>query len=144
MRLAYPICCGVDVHKTFLVATIITTTNSIFPKYKQKRFSTFYSSLVDLKYWLLDNNSKDVCIESTGKYWVPVWNVLEAASINVIIANPKWVSAVKGNKDAKKDSNWIGDLFRMGLVPGSYIPIKDIRILREFTPLSEKARVHAF
>ena len=133
MRLVYPICCGVDVHKTFLVATIITTTNSIFPNYRQKRFSTYYSGLLDFKQWLLDNNCKDVCMESTGKYWVPVWNVLEAAFINVVIANPKWVSAVKGNKDDKKDSKWIGDLFRMGLVPPSYIPIKNIRILREFT-----------
>lgn len=53
--------------------------------------------------------------------------------INVIIANPKRVKAVKGNKDDTKDSKWIGDLFRLGLVPGSYIPSKPIRILREFT-----------
>ena len=76
-------------------------------------------------------------MESTGKYWVPVWNVLEY-SVHVVIANPKWVSAVKGNKDDKKDSKWIGDLFRMGLAPGSYIPSKDIRILREFTRYRSK------
>jgi len=46
-------------------------------------------------------------MESTGKYWVPVWNVLEY-SIHVVIANPKWVSAVKGNKDDKKDSQSAG------------------------------------
>lgn len=138
MRLVYPVCCGVDAHKTFLVATIITTTNSILPKYQQKRFSTYYSGLLDFKQWLLANNCKDVCMESTGKYWVPVWNVLEAASINVVIANSKWVSAVKGNKDDKKDSKWIGDLFRMGLVPPSYIPVRDIRILREFTRYRSK------
>ena len=76
-------------------------------------------------------------MESTGKYWIPVWNVLED-SFHVVIANPKWVSAVKGNKDDKKDSKWIGDLFRMGLVPSSYIPEKDIRILREFTRYRSK------
>ena len=136
MKLTYPICCGVDVHKTFLVATIITSSYES-PKYKQKRFSTFFRGLLDFKQWLLDNNCKDVCMESTGKYWVPVWNALED-SIHVVIANPKWVSAVKGNKDDKKDSKWIGDLFRMGLVPGSYIPEKDIRILREFTRYRSK------
>ena len=47
-------------------------------------------------------------------------------------------SAVKGNKDDKKDSKWIGDLFRMDLVPSSYIPSKDIRILREFTRYRSK------
>ena len=71
-------------------------------------------------------------MESTGKYWVPVFNLLED-DINVVIANPKWVKAVKGNKDDTKDSKWIGDLFRLGLVKGSYIPCKKIRILREYT-----------
>ena len=136
MRLTYPICCGVDVHKTFLVATIITS-EAIVPHYHQKRFSTFFSGLVAFKGWLLEHNCKDVCMESTGKYWVPVWNVLED-SFHVVITNPKWVSAVKGNKDDKKDSRWIGDLFRMGLVPGSYVPDKDIRILREFTRYRSK------
>ena len=45
---------------------------------------------------------------------------------------------MKGNKDDKKDSKWIGDMFRMGLVPSSYIPSKDIRILREFTRYRSK------
>ena len=72
-------------------------------------------------------------MESTGKYWVPVFNILEKRSIRVVIANPKWVKAVKGNKDDTKDSKWIGDLFRIGLVKSSFIPAKDIRILRELT-----------
>lgn len=130
MKLTYPICCGVDVHKTFLVATIITS-EYVMPHYYQKWFSTFYNGLVAFKKWLLEYDCKDVCMESTGKYWVPIWNVLED-SCHVVIANPKWVSAVKGNKEDKKDSKWIGDLFRMDLVPSSYIPSKDIRILREF------------
>ena len=71
-------------------------------------------------------------MESTGKYYIPVLNLLED-SINVTVANPKWVRAVKGCKDDDKDSKWIGDLFRLGLVPGSFIPSKDIRILREYT-----------
>nr|WP_279218238.1 IS110 family transposase [Eubacterium sp. AF19-12LB] len=82
--------------------------------------------------WLLDNDCLDVCMESTGKYRIPVFNILED-EINVVIANPKWVKAVKGNKDDTKDSKWIGDLFRLGLVKGSYIPCKAVRILREYT-----------
>jgi len=131
-----PICCGVDVHKKFLVATILTG-DYLIPQCKQKHFGTSFRNLLAFKQWLLDNNCKDVCMESTGKYWVPVWNVLEGIG-NVVIATPKWVSAVKGNKDDKKDSKWIGNLFRMGLVPSSYIPGKDIRILREFTRYRSK------
>ena len=132
MKVVYQTCCGVDVHKSFLVATIIKTTSEVQPSYQKKRFSTFNNSILEFKQWLLDNSCRDFCMESTGKYWVPVFNLLED-ELNVTIANPKWVKAVKGNKDDTKDSKWIGDLFRLGLVPGNYIPCKPIRILREFT-----------
>ena len=132
VKVVYQTCCGVDVHKSFLVATIIKTTSGVQPSYQKKRFSTFNNSILEFKKWLLDNSCRDVCMESTGKYWVPVFNLLED-ELNVTIANPKWVKDVKGNKDDTKDSKWIGDLFRLGLVPGSYIPCKPIRILREFT-----------
>lgn len=133
MKVVYPVCCGVDVHKSFFIATIITTTSDIQPNYSRKRFSTFNNDILRFADWLKENNCNDVCMESTGKYWIPVFNILESKNINVTIANPKWVKAVKGNKDDKKDSKWIGDLFRLGLVPGSFIPPKPIRILREFT-----------
>ena len=131
MKIVYPICCGIDVHKKFLVATIIKS-EGIKPIYSKKRFSTFNNSLLEFKKWLHDNECYDVCMESTGKYWIPVFNILED-TCNIIIANPKWVKIVKGNKDDTKDSKWIGDLFRIGLVKASYIPNKSIRILREYT-----------
>lgn len=134
MKVVFPTCCGVDVHKTFVVATIITTpADSLQPHYQKKRFSTFNSDLNRFADWLLEHNCLDVCMESTGKYWVPVFNILEKRGIRVVIANPKWVKAVKGNKDDTKDSKWIGDLFRIGLVKSSFIPDLNIRILREFT-----------
>ena len=132
MKVTFQTCCGVDVHKSFLVATIIKTSSSIEPSYQKRRFSTFNNSILEFKKWLLENECLYVCMESTGKYWIPVFNLLED-EINVTIANPKWVKSVKGNKDDTKDSKWIGDLFRLGLVRGSYIPCKKIRILREFT-----------
>ena len=136
MKVVYPICCGVDVHKTFLVATLIIS-HGMTPHYFKKRFSTFNNSILQFKQWLIDNNCFDVCMESTGKYWVPIFNLLED-TIRITVANPKWVRAVKGNKDDTKDSKWIGDLFRLGLVPGSYIPDKPIRILREYTRYRSK------
>ena len=132
MKVTFQTCCGVDVHKSFLVATIIKTSSGIEPPYQKRRFSTFNNSILEFKKWLLENECLYVCMESTGKYWIPVFNLLED-EINVTIANPKWVKAVKGNKDDTKDSKWIGDLFRLGLVRGSYIPCKKIRILRKFT-----------
>ena len=133
MKVVYPVCCGVDVHKSFLVGTIVSTTDGVQPHYQKKRFSTYNRDLHSFGDWLVQNACLDVCMESTGKYWMPVFNILETFGIHVTIANPKWVKAVKGNKDDTKDSKWIGDLFRLGLVPGSYIPPKPIRLLREFT-----------
>ena len=99
MKVVFPICCGVDVHKSFLVATIIKTPkDSLQPSYQKKRFSTFNSDLNRFADWL------HVCMESTGKYWVPVFNILKKWGIRVVIANSKWVKAVKGNKDDTKDS----------------------------------------
>ena len=132
MKVTYQTCCGVNVHKSFLVATIVKIADSIEPSYQKKHFFTFNNSILEFKQWLLDNNCRDICMESTGKYWVSVFHVFED-EINVIITNPKWVKTVKGNKDGLKDSKWIGDLFRLGFVKASYIPCKKIHILREYT-----------
>ena len=137
MKIVYPVCCGIDVHKSFLVATIVTVTELRTLSYRKKRFSTFNKDLGELKKWLIENNCFDVCMESTGKYWIPVFNILEP-DIRVVIANPKWVRAIKGNKDDVKDSKWIGELFCFGLVRSSFIPNKDIRILREYTRYRSK------
>lgn len=132
MQVIYPIVCGVDVHKTFIVAVICDST-SIEPKYIRKRFSTFKNSLIDFRDWLLQHDCQNVCMESTGKYYIPVYNALEGHISNVVVANPKWVRAVKGEKDDNKDAKWIADLFKLGMARSSFIPGKDIRILRELT-----------
>lgn len=72
-------------------------------------------------------------MESTGKYYIPVYNVLESHISNIVVANPKWVRAVKGEKDDDKDAKWIADLFKFDIVRSSFIPQKDFRILRELT-----------
>lgn len=99
LKVVYPICCGIDIHKAFLVGTIISTTDGIQPHYQKKRFSTYNSDFHSFADWLHTNGCMDVCMESTGKYWIPVFNILEERKIRVTIANPKWVKAVKGNKD---------------------------------------------
>lgn len=75
-------------------------------------------------------------MESTGKYYIPVYNALEGHISNVVVANPKWVKAIKGEKDDNKDAKWIADLFKFGIVRSSYIPEKDIRVLRNLPAIS--------
>lgn len=132
MEVIYSKACGVDVHKTFIVAVICDST-SITPKYLRKRFSTFNNSLIQFRNWLIENDCQNVCMESTGKYYIPVYNALEGFISNVVVANPKWVKCIKGEKDDNKDAKWIADLFKLGLVRSSFIPQKNFRILRELT-----------
>ncbi|NLI93123.1 MAG: IS110 family transposase [Peptococcaceae bacterium] len=130
LKIVYPICCGIDVHKTFVVATIATTDLKNITTYQTKRFSTFTKDLRALALWLSNNQCVHVCLESTGKYWIPVYNILEP-SCQITLAHPKYVKAIRGKKTDKKDSIWIADLHKHGLVPGSFIPPADIREIRD-------------
>lgn len=130
MRLIYPICCGLDVHKNVIVATIVSTDKNGISEYKQKSFTTINSDIQKFYNWLIENDCKHVCMESTGKYWIPIFNYLEA-DINVCLTHPKYVKAIKGKKTDKKDSKWIADLYKFDLVRCSFIPPKDFRQLRE-------------
>ena len=88
LKIVYQICCGIDVHKTFVVACIASTNKQGVTTYKRHRFSTFTQGLKELLQWLLDNHCKDVCMESTGKYWIPIYNVLEKiATLFLLILN---------------------------------------------------------
>ena len=106
LKIVRPICCGVDVHKSFIVATIGTTDNHGVTSYQTKNFYTHNKDINIFKDWLISNNCYDVCMESTGKYWIPIFNILED-SFHITIANPKYIKAVKGKKTDKKDSIWI-------------------------------------
>ena len=123
-------CCGLDVHKTWIFACIGLTDANGRTEYKEKRFSSFSRGLRDLAAWLASYNCTDVCMESAGKYWIPVFNVLEK-TCNVILAHPKYTKPQKGNKTDRKDAKWICDLFMCDMIKPSFIPPAEIRHLRD-------------
>ena len=130
MKVVRPTCCGLDVHKSLIVATIATTDAEGVASYEQRSFTTLNPDLFALRDWLLERGCPEVCMESTGKYWIPIYNVLEG-HVGVCLTHPKYVRAIKGKKTDKKDSKWIADLFRHDLVRTSFIPPRDIRECRE-------------
>lgn len=132
LKIVYPVCCGLDVHKSIVFACIAATDGNSVTTYQERKFSTFTKDLKALAQWLTANNCKDVCMESAGKYWHPVWNILEP-TCNLVIAHPKYVKAIRGKKTDKKDAKWIADIFKHDLVSGSFIPPNDIRQLRDLT-----------
>lgn len=130
VKIVYPVCCGMDVHKSFIVACIAVTNERSVTEHHLKRFSTFTGDLRRLCDWLATYNCRDVCMESSGKYWIPVFNALEK-TCNVCLTHPKYVKAIKGKKTDKKDAKWIAELFKCDLVRSSFIPPADIRQLRD-------------
>ena len=124
-------CCGLDVHKTWIFACIGITDSHSRTEYKQARFSSFSKGLHELCDWLAKYNCTDVCMESTGKYWIPVFNILEKNNIWVTLSHPKYTKPQKGNKTDRKDAKWICDLYMCGMVKPSFIPPADIRELRD-------------
>ena len=94
LRIVYKICCGIDVHKTFVMACIASTDSSGVTTYERHRFSTYAKGLKDLLQWLLKHNCKGVC----------------------------YVKAICGKKTNKKDAKWIASLFKHDLVAVSFMP----------------------
>lgn len=123
-------CADIDVHKKIIVVTIAKTNEHDITDYQTKSFNTFTEDLIKCRDWLVFNGTLDVCMESTGKYWIPVFNVLEE-KCKCIITHPKYVRSIPGKKTDKKDSIWIADMFKHGLVEPSFMPPADIRQLRD-------------
>ncbi len=130
-------CCGFDVHKTWIYACIgITDTNGL-TEYKRARFSSFSKGLRELADWLAKYSCTEVCMESSGTYWIPVFNILEKTCW-VTLAHPKYTKPQKGSKTDFKDARWICDLFMCGMIKPSFIPPPDIRQLRDLLRLRMK------
>ena len=123
-------CCGLDVHKTWIYACIGITDANNRTEYKQARFSSFSKGLQELSSWLAKYSCTEVCMESSGKYWIPVFNILEKTCW-VTLAHPKYTKPQKGNKTDRKDAKWICDLFMCDMIKPSFIPPPDIHHLRD-------------
>ena len=130
-------CCGLDVHKTWIYACIGITDPNGRTEYKQARFSSFSKGLRDLSAWLAKYSCTEVCMESTGKYWIPVFNILEKSCF-VTLAHPKYTKPQKGNKTDRKDAKWICDLFMCDMIKPSFIPPPAIRHLRDLVRYRRK------
>ncbi len=123
-------CCGLDVHKTWIYACIGITDANFRTEYFEARFSSFPKDLRRLAAWLQKYGCTEVCMESAGKYWIPVFNALET-TCKVTLAHPKYTKPQKGNKTDRKDARWICDLFMCNMIKPSFIPPPDIRHLRD-------------
>ncbi len=132
MEVVYERCCGLDVHKKTVVACLLITPPTGRVQKHLRVFSTMTTDLLALGDWLSSHQITHVAMESTGVYWKPVFNLLEG-QCQVILINAQHMKAVLGRKTDIKDSEWIADLLRHGLLKASFIPPQPIRVLRELS-----------
>lgn len=134
--------CGLDVHKKTITACIVT------PEGKEiKTFHTHTVYLLQLIDWMKEHRCTHVAMESTGVFWKPIVNLLEAEDIQYLVVNAAHMKAVPGRKTDVKDAEWIADLLRHGLLTASYMPDRNQRELRELVRyrrslIQERAREH--
>jgi transposase len=132
MEIAYPRCCGLDVHQASVCGCVSIKTQDKVTKDK-RRFGTNTDDLHALAAWLIEQGVTHVAMEATGVYWKPVWNVLEEGPFELMLVNPYQVKAIRGKKTDMKDGERIADLLQHGLLRGSFVPPPLIRELRDLT-----------
>ena len=126
--------CGIDVHKDIIVATIRSNES----EYETREFSSYTSSLTELREWCRSQGVTHIAMESTGVYWKPVFNILEEGEFEILLVNARHVRNVPGHKTDKKDSQWLSKLLLSGLLKGSFIPPVEIRALRDLVRYKRK------
>ncbi len=130
LRVLYARCAGLDVHKAIIVACLLLTAANGKASREVRTFASTTAGLSALADWLASQGVTHVAMESTGIFWRPVFNLLEGR-FEVILVNAQHMKAVPGHKTDVKDSEWIADLLRHGLLTASFIPPKAIRDLRD-------------
>jgi transposase len=132
MEVVYTHCAGLDVHKKTVVATLIVPAATGGMVKETRTFETFTADLLALSDWLQSHAVTHAAMESTGEYWRPIYNILEG-NFEVLLVNAQHMHQVPGRKTDVKDSEWLVDLLRHGLVRASFVPPAAQRDLRDLT-----------
>jgi transposase len=132
MQVVYERCAAIDVHQKTAVTTVMITQPDGSLQKQTHSFATMTSDLLALDDWLRAQGITVVAMESTGVLWHPIFNILEEGR-TIILVNAQHMKTVPGRKTDVKDSEWLAELLRHGLLKASFIPPKPIRELRDLT-----------
>ncbi|WP_249757382.1 IS110 family transposase [Bradyrhizobium sp. C-145] len=103
-----------------------------------RAFGTFTQDLHELADWFKACGVISVAMESTGVYWIPVYEILEQRGFDVILVNPRYAKNVPGRKTDVSDAAWLRQLHSYGLLRGSFRPDADIATLRAYLRQRER------
>ena len=125
---------GIDIGARFHVVAVATELGDE----PVQTFQAFTGDIERMANWLTSIGVETVAMESTGVYWVPVYEVLVSRGIDVIVANAREARAVPGRKSDVNDAQWLQRLHACGLLRPSFRPGRDIAALRTYLRLRER------
>jgi transposase len=131
MEVFHERCAGSDVHKEVIYICVLIGQGRSFQKFKFK-FGTFHHQLIEMRQKLLELGVTHVLMESTGVYWMPIYDVLEGF-VQIVVGNAQHIMNVPGRKTDESDAEWLAKLLRHGLVRPSFVPERQFRELRQLT-----------
>jgi len=134
-----PDAAGIDVGSQFHVVAVAPQRDAE----PVRTFQSFTGDLHCLADWLVACGVKSVAMESTGIYWIPLFEVLEARGLEVFVVNARDVKHVPGRKTDVNDAQWLQQLHAYGLLRGSFHPPADIAALRAYLRQRERLSDYA-
>jgi transposase len=132
IKILYPNCAGLDVHRKFVTACRLTVDAQGNTHKEMRTFSTMTADLEAMANWLAEGGVTHVAMESTGVYWQPIHNILEGR-FEIFLVNAQSIKRMPGRKTDMKDAEWIATLMQHGLLQPSFIPPREQRELRDLT-----------
>lgn len=132
MEAIYESVCGLDVHKASVQACVRRMAKGGKVRQEVRSFATMTRDILALADWLASEGVTHVAMESTGVYWKPIYNLLEAR-FELLLVNARHVKHVPGRKTDVKDCQWLAQLLQCGLLEASFIPDRPQRDLRGLT-----------
>jgi transposase len=125
---------GIDIGSTF---HMVAVRGDVDPQ-PVRRFESFTGDLHRMADWLTQAGVTTVAMESTGVYWIPAFEILEARGFEVLLVNARDVKNVPGRKTDVNDAQWIQRLHEYGLLRGSFRPRQQVATLRAFVRHRER------
>jgi transposase len=124
----HPDACGIDIGSDFHVAAVAPPGQGIV---EVRSFGACTADLIALSGWLTQHGVKTVAMESTGVYWIPLYDLLESNGFEVLLVDPRQIQRAPGRpKTDTQDAQWIRRLHSLGLLSGAFRPEEGIRVLR--------------
>ena len=129
LEIVHPDAAGIDIGNECHYVAVPSKRD---PEQSVRRFGCVTAELKQMAGWLKQCGIRTVAMQSTGVYWIPVYDVLEEAKLEVYLVNARDTKNLPGKKSDVQESQWLMKLHTYGLLRSSFRPVQEIRRMRNY------------